>query len=371
LPQPDSFNVLVYRFYKKKTPKGLRRLYSCPYILCNLKTSNFLRTDMKSFKQFALSLFIGAAFAAAVVPETHAQGTQQPYKILVGFAPGGTLDTIARILAERVREPLGQSVIVDNKPGAGGRIAIDILKTMPADGSVAMMCPDFISTIYPLVYQKLNYDPDLDLVVASTVAESAMALAVPAASTSKTLAQYADWIRANPNQANFGHGALGGPTYLLGLMIGKEIGVPMTDVPFSGGAAMMPGLVGNQFSSGTSYIGDLVEYHKGGRVRILAISASQRSPLVPEVPTFTELGYKNLIASSIFSLCLPRNTPTAVLQKWSAAVATALGDKQVRDKIAALNFTPQASTPAEAQQRNRALRAFWEPTVKASGFKAD
>jgi tripartite-type tricarboxylate transporter receptor subunit TctC len=326
---------------------------------------------MKSFKQFALSLFIGAAFAAAVVPETQAQGTQQPYKILVGFAPGGTLDTIARILAEKVREPLGQSVIVDNKPGAGGRIAIDILKTMPADGSVAMMCPDFLSTIYPLVYQKLNYDPDLDLVVASTVAESAMALAVPAASTSKTLAQYADWIRANPNQANFGHGALGGPTYLLGLMIGKEIGVQMTDVPFSGGAAMMPGLVGNQFSSGTSYIGDLVEYHKGGRVRILAISGSKRSPLVPEVPTFTELGYKNLTASSIFSLCLPRNTPTAVVQKWSAAVATALGDKQVRDKITALNFMPEASTPAEAQQRNRALRAFWEPTVKASGFKAD
>ncbi len=145
---------------------------------------------MKSLKNFVRTVAIGVAFAAAILPGAQAQGTQQPYKILVGFAPGGTLDAIARMLAEKLREPLGQAVIVDNKPGAGGRIAIDLLKTMPADGSVAMMCPDFFSTIYPLVYQKLNYDPDLDLVTASTVAESGMGLAVPAASPAKTLAQY-------------------------------------------------------------------------------------------------------------------------------------------------------------------------------------
>jgi len=325
---------------------------------------------MKSLMNLARVLVTTAAVAGSLVPAAQAQGTQ-PYKILVGFAPGGTLDAIARIVAERVREPLGHSVIVDNKPGAGGRIAVDLLKAAPTDGSVAMMCPDFLSTIYPLVYTKLNYDPDVDLLTVSTVAESPMALAVPTASPAKTLAQYVDLVRANPNNANFGHGALGGPTYLLGLMIGKEIGVKLTDVPFSGAAAMMPNLVGNQFGAGTSYVGDFVEYHKGGRLRMLATSGSQRSTLVPDVPTFAELGYKNLVASSIFSLCLPKNTPGAVVQKWNSAVATALADKTVKDKIAALNFTAGASTPAEAQQRNRALRAFWEPTVKASGFKAD
>ena len=325
---------------------------------------------MKPLIHIARLLVIGAAVAATLVPVAQAQGTQ-PYKILVGFAPGGTLDSIARMLAEKLREPLGHTVIVDNKPGAGGRIAVDLLKAAPTDGSFAMMCPDFLSTIYPLVYKKLNYDPDVDMITVSTVAETPMALAVPAASPAKTLAQYVEWVRANPDQANFGHGALGGPTYLLGLMIGKEFGVKMRDVPFSGAAAMMPGLVGNQFSSGTSYVGDFAEYHKGGRIRMLAISGSQRSPLVPEVPTFAELGYKNLTASSIFSVCLPKNTPAPVVQKWSSAIATALTDKQLRDKILALNFTPVASTPAEAQQRNRTLRAFWEPTVKASGFTAD
>jgi tripartite-type tricarboxylate transporter receptor subunit TctC len=326
---------------------------------------------MKSLKNLARVLVIGAAVAATLVPGAQAQVTQQPYKILVGFAPGGTLDSIARMLAEKIREPLGHNVIVDNKPGAGGRIAVDYFKTVPADGSVAMMCPDFLSTIYPLVYQKLNYDPELDLVPLSTVAESAMALAVPAASPAKTLAQYVDWVHAHPDQANFGHGALGGPTYLLGLMIGKEIGAKMNDVPFSGAAAMLPGLVGNQFSAGTAYVGDFVEYHKGGRIRMLAISGNQRSSLVPDVPTFSESGYKSLTATSIFSLCLPKNTPAAVVQKWNSAVVTALSDKELKDKIARLNFTAGASTPSEAQQKNRALRAFWEPTVKASGFKAD
>ena len=327
---------------------------------------------MKHLKNFVRSLAAGVAIAAVIAPGVQAQSAQQqPYKLLVGFAPGGTLDSIARMLAERIREPLGQTVIVDNKPGAGGRIAIDLLKSMPADGSVAMMCPDFFSTIYPLVYQKLNYDPDLDLVVASTVAESAMALAVPAASPAKTLAQYVDRVKENPAQANFGHGALGGPTYLLGLMIGREFGAKMTDVPFSGAAAMMPGLIGNQFSSGLAYVGDFVEHHKAGRIRVLGLSGEQRSSLLPDVPTFTELGYKNLTASSIFSVCLPRNTPAPVVQKWSSAIATALSDKQLRDRIANLNFMARASTPAEARQRNQALRAFWEPTVKASGFKAD
>lgn len=325
---------------------------------------------MKPFMNLARGLVLGAALAAALVPGAQAQGSQ-PARILVGFAPGGTLDSIARMLADKLREPLGNTVIVDNKPGAGGRIAVDLLKAAPTDGSVAMMCPDFLSTIYPLVYTKLNYDPDVDMVQVSTVAESAMALAVPAASPAKTFAQYVEWARANPDKAQFGHGALGGPTYLLGLMIGKEMGAKLTDVPFSGAAAMMPGLVGNQFSAGTAYVGDFVEYHKGGRIRVLATSGTQRSPLLPDVPTFTELGYKNLTASSIFSVCLPKNTPAAVVQKWNAAITTALSDKTLQDKIATLNFTAGASTPAETQQKNRALRAFWEPTVKASGFKAD
>lgn len=325
---------------------------------------------MKSLMNLARVLVTGAAVAAVLVPGAQAQGTQT-YKILVGFAPGGTLDAIARMLAERLREPLGNAVIVDNKPGAGGRIAVDLLKAAPTDGSVVMMCPDFLSTIYPLVYTKLNYDADADLIPVSTVAESPMALAVPAASPAKNLAEYVSLVRASPDKASFGHGALGGPTYLLGLMIGKEIGVKLTDVPFSGAAAMMPNLVGNQFGAGTSYIGDFAEYHKGGRLRILATSGAQRSALVPDVPTFSELGYKNLVASSIFSVCLPKNTPAAVVQKWNSAIATALADKTVKDKIATLNFTAGSSTPAEAQAKNRALRAFWEPTVKASGFKAD
>ena len=323
---------------------------------------------MKSLKNLVRGVVIGAAAVAALVPAAQAE---QTYKLLVGFGAGGTLDTIARLLAEKIREPLGHNVIVENKPGAGGRLAVTYMKSVPADGSVAMMCPDFLSTIYPLVYNSLNYDPELDLVPVSTVAESAMALAVPAASPAKTFAQYVELLRAHPDQANFGHGARGGPTYLLGLQIGNEIGVKMNDIPFQGAAGMLPGLIGNQFGAGTSYLGDFAEYQKSGKIRMLAITGTKRAPLVPEVPTFPELGYKDLTATSIFSVCLPRNTPAAVVQKWSSAVKTVLSEKDVRDKIEALNFTPIASTPAEMEQRNHALLKFWEPIVKASGFKAD
>ena len=326
---------------------------------------------MKRSASLARLFAISVATLAVLMPAARAQSPQQPAKILVGFAAGGTLDTIARLLAEKLREPLGRTVIVDGKTGAGGRIAVDVMKAGPTDGSVAMMCPDFLSTIYPLVFRKLNYDPDADLIVASTVAESAMAFGVPADSPAKTFAQYVEMVRADPKQANFGHGALGGPTYLLGLMIGKQIQVDMRDVPFQGGAPMLTALAGNQFGAGTSYVGDFAQYHKAGRIRILAITGDKRSQVVPDVPTFPELGYKDLTATSIFSICLPARTPPEIVQQWSTAVTTAPKDNGLRESIAALNFSAVSSTPAEAQQKMRALRAFWEPTVKASGFKAD
>lgn len=326
---------------------------------------------MKALQRLTRSLVASVAAAALLVPAVQAQSTQPPAKILVGFAAGGTLDTIARMLAEKLQGPLGRTVIVDTKTGAGGRIAVDHLKAAPTDGSVAMMCPDFLSSIYPLVFRKLNYDPDTDFIVASTVAESPMGIAVPASSPAKTFAQYVDMVHANPGQANFGHGALGGPTYLLGLMLGRELKVEMRDVPFQGGAPMLTALAGDHVNAGISYLGDLAEYHKAGKIRILAITGNNRSALLPEVPTLPELGYKAFTATSVFSVCLPGRTPAAVVDKWSSAVAAALTDAQLRDRIAALNFTAVASTPAEAQQKHRALRAFWEPTVKASGFKAD
>lgn len=167
----------------------------------------------------------------------------------MGFSPGGTLDVVTRALADQLHEPLNRTVVVENKPGAGGKIAVDALRAAPADGSVAMLCPDFLQSIYPFVFNKLNYAAQRDILPASTVVEFPMALAVPATSPIKTFAEYAQWVRAHPEHANFGHAASGGPTHFLGLQIAKVIGTPLQDVPFQGAAPMIVNLVGGNVAA--------------------------------------------------------------------------------------------------------------------------
>lgn len=312
-----------------------------------------------------LASFIGASQAVAQ------PSSRPPAKILVGFSPGGTLDVVTRALADQLSTPLNRAVVVENKPGAGGKIAIDTLRAAPADGSVAMLCPDFLGSIYPFVFNKLNYDPQRDILPVSTVVEFAMALAVPASSASKSFAEYADWVKGHPEKANFGHAASGGPTHFLGLQIAKVIGVPLQDVPFQGAAPMISNLMGGIVAAGTSTVGDFAQHHNAGKLRVLAVTSAQRSPLLPDVPTFSELGRKDLTAVGILAICLAPGTPAPVIAEWSDAVRKAAATEQFASKIRTLGFVNAGSSPDEARARFKDMRSFWEPVVKASGFKAD
>jgi tripartite-type tricarboxylate transporter receptor subunit TctC len=325
---------------------------------------------------FSIRSRLGAVAAFALcafgpLTPAHAQAASAPAKILVGFSPGGTLDTVTRALADQLREPLRRSVIVETKPGAGGKIAMDTLRTAPADGSVAMLCPDFLRSIYPFVFRRLNYDPQQDVLPVSTVVEFPMAIAVPASAPVKTFQEYAAWVRSHPERANFGHAAAGGPTHFLGLQIAKIIGTPMEDVPFQGAAPMITSLIGGNVSAGTSTVGDFAQYHHAGKLRVLAVTSAQRSPLLPDVPTFAELGRKELSAAGILAICLPPGTPAAVVSHWSTAVRAAVAKEQFASSIRSLGFVNVASSPAQASARFDELRNFWEPVIRASGFKAD
>jgi tripartite-type tricarboxylate transporter receptor subunit TctC len=311
------------------------------------------------------------AACAWVLPASAQQASGTPARILVGFSPGGTLDAVSRALAEGLREPLHRPVTVDNKPGAGGKIAIDALRAAPADGSVAMLCPDFLKSIYPFVFRKLNYEPDRDILPVSTVVEFPLALAVPASSPVNTFAEYAQWVREQPTRANFGHAAAGGPTHFLGLQIGKMIGTPLEDVAFQGAAPMIVSLLGGNIAAGSSTVGDFAHYHHAGKLRVLAVTSAQRSPLLPDVPTFTELGRKELAAVGTLAICLPPATPEAIVSQWSVAIRDAVGKEQFVARIQGLGFVARGSTPVEARARFAELRNFWEPIVKASGFRAD
>ena len=314
---------------------------------------------------------LAACASILVFPASAQQGGVPPAKIIVGFSPGGTLDVVTRALAEQLHDPLGRVVTVDNRPGAGGRIGIDALRAAPADGSVAMLCPDSYRTMYPFVFRKLNYDPERDIFPVSTVVEFPMAIAVPASSPVKSFAEYAQWVRAHPEKANFGHAAAGGPTHILGLQIGRVIGAKLEDIPYQGAAPMITSLIGANVAAGSSTVGDFAQYHQAGKLRVLAVTSAKRSPLLPDVPTFTELGHNDLAAVGTLAICMSPHTPEAIVAQWSTAIRKAVADEKFASKIRVLGFVTAGSTPAEANSKFNALRDFWEPVIKVSGFKAD
>jgi tripartite-type tricarboxylate transporter receptor subunit TctC len=324
---------------------------------------------LRSFSSVPARVMRGLLGAWALVAGSAVLAQDAPARIMVGFPPGGSADTIARVLADKLRDELKRPVIVESKPGAGGRILAQQLKSMPNDGSVMMLGPDALVTTNPFVFKKLGYEIN-DLVPVSTVAEFPFAFAT-GAEGSKTFNDYVKWARANPAAANFGSPAAGSPLHFVGLMVGREIGVNMLHVPFQGGAALLTALVGGQVSAGVNTITDMLEMHRSGRVRILAVTGTERAPQLPDVPTLNELGFKQVVSRGRFGIYAPAGTPAAAIDQWNAALKRVLQQPDVRERLGALGFVARASTPAELVKLANDDAAIWGPVIKASGFSVD
>lgn len=307
--------------------------------------------------------------ASCALPTMAQEGS--PAKILVGFPAGGSFDAIARILAEKLRTELNRPVIVDNKVGAGGRIAVDVLKGAPADGSVMMLGPDALTALYPFTFQKLSYDPKKDLVPVVTVAEFPFAMAVGTEPKVNTLFEYVAWAKKNPSKANFGIPAVGAPHHFFGLVLGDAVDVKMEPIPFQGSAPIALALMGGQISSAIDVMSSLTENHKAGKIRMLAVSSEQRVPQAPEVPTFAEAGYPAISGMGFNALYAPANTPTAAVAAWNKAVAKVLAMPDVKEKLFAMGYLPVGKPTEELVARNESAAKKWAPVIKASGFKAD
>jgi len=314
------------------------------------------------------ALLASAAALGFALPAQAQDGTQ---RILVGFPAGGSFDAISRLLADRYSKIWGQSVIVENRPGAGGRIAVDVLRSGPNDGSVVMLGPDALASLYPFTYGKLSYDPQADLVPVGTVSEFAFALASGAKPDVKSLDEFVAWAKANPQQANYGVPARGSPHHFYGIILGDQIGVPMPDVPFQGSAPLITALMGGHVSSGIDVLSSMKEMHKGGKLRVLAITAPQRDPELPEVPTFAELGYPEISGMGFNGLYAPKGTPEAAVERWNAGLREIMKMPDVRQRMGDMGFIPVGQSTAEFAERSRKSAERWEPVIKASGFKAD
>lgn len=296
---------------------------------------------------------------------------ETPAKILVGFPAGGSFDAIARLVADKMKAELGRTVLVENKPGAGGRLAVDVLKAAPADGSVVMLGPDALTALYPFTFKKLGYDPKKDLVPVGTVAEFPFAMAAGADPKVATLAEYVAWAKKNPAKANYGIPALGAPHHFFGMVLGDAIGVKMENVPFQGSAPIATALMGGHVSSAIDVMSSLVENHKAGKIRMLAVSSEQRVPQAPDVPTFAEAGYPGITGMGFNALYAPANTPAAAVAAWNRALVKVMAQPDVKERLFTMGFLPVGKSTEELVARHAASARRWEPVIKASGFSAD
>jgi tripartite-type tricarboxylate transporter receptor subunit TctC len=319
---------------------------------------------------------LSAAVAASAVAVTGTSQSVQaqsdkPLRIIIGVPPGGSLDNVARAMADKIAAELKRPVVVDNKPGAGTRLAAELLKNAAPDGDTVMMAPIVVPVLAPLTFSKLNYNPSVDFAPIMHLTNFHFGLAVPGDSPHKTVGEFVTWLKANPTRANFGMPGAGSLPHFFGLMIGKESGIEMTPVPFQGGAPMLVALAGGQISSGIDVLGEQYELHRAGKIRILAQSGEKRGKLAPDIPTFREAGFANIQAQGWFAMYAPAKTPMSAINAIAAAGNKALSNPEVLERLGKMSLEAGGGSPADLQKLTEQEFARWTPIIKASGFKAD
>lgn len=311
-----------------------------------------------------------SALAAASLAAPLVRAQERTLRILVGFPPGGSVDVVARLLADRLRVALNQNVIVDNKPGAGGRVALQELRRAAADGQVLCLTPSGALVIQPWLFANLGFDPFKDFSPISRVTEFDFAVTVGPGAPQGDLKAVLAWMKANPEKANFATSGAGTVPHFAGVLLSQAAGVSMTHVAYRGGAPAAQDLMGGQVPMMVDTMSETIEQHKAGKVRIIAVTGEKRSRSLSEVPTLRELGI-NMAADAFFGLYGPAGMPADVTTRIDAAVGAVLRDPAIQDRITSLGLVASHAGPAELMATQQAHYRRWEAPIKASGFKAD
>lgn len=300
-----------------------------------------------------------------------AQSVRTPVRMLAGFPPGGNVDILARLLAEKLGESLDRPVVVENRPGAGGQIALELVKAAAPDGNTLVLTPDASLVLRPLTMKNPPYDPRTDFAAVAHTGGQDYVFAVGANIPARDLREFASWARANPDGANFGSAGQGGVTHFLGLLIGEAIGVPLRQVPYKGSGPAVTALVGGEISATVQPIGTVVAQAQAGRIRILAVSGGARYPAFANVPTLAEHGYPSLTVSSWFGIFAPARTPPEIVSRMNEIFIRAMRTQSVKDKLQNLLLDVRELTPAQFASVVSADYQRWVPVIKASGFSAE
>ena len=297
----------------------------------------------------------------------------QPAQTIIwsGFPPGGLGDQVTRPLLDKLRGRWPGTLILDSKVGAGGRIAADVVKRATPDGTTLLQVPSSVVTLYPHTYgKKLAYDPVADFVPVTPLAAYTISMTVgplvPA--EVKTLTDFVRWAKANPDKANYGIPAAGSAPHFVGMMVERAIGVPLKSIPYRGGAPLLQDLMGGQIPVAFNVVSEVLPHVKAGRLRSLAVASPQRWAALPEVPSFSELGHKDIVVVEFLGWYAPAKTPPELVRQLNAAVQEALGTPEMqevfnRNGLLALRQTPEAFAALVKDELAR-----WAPIVKTSGF---
>lgn len=316
-------------------------------------------------RRFALSAIV-ASLASTLQPGL-AAAQSGSVKIVVGFAPGGSVDALARQVAETLQAALGRPAIVENRAGAAGRLAIEQVKASSADGDTLLLVPHGPVTLFPHVFKNLRFDMEKDFVPVTRIATGDYALSIGPAVPAKDLPGFIAWLKTAGDKASYGSPGAGTLPHLLGVSLARAIGSPMTHVPYRGSTPAMTDLAGGTVAAVLSPVTEALALHDAGKVRIIATAGTVRSPFLQGVPTLKESGI-DIDVPLWFALYAPAATPAATLTRLRTAVVQSLARPEAAQKLKVLGLVPAPSQPQEQLALQRQETQMWEKAVKASGF---
>ncbi len=326
------------------------------------------RPQTKPTRRIAITL---AVTALCLLNSSLALAQGGTVKLMVGFPAGGGTDAIARVLADKLKDALGTPVVVENKAGAGGQIAAQILKAAAPDGNTLFLSHDHSISILPLVVKNPGFDPARDFVAVGGFATFVNALAVSGGTPAKSVDEYVAWVQ----KQGAGKGTVGVPApasvpEFLVKMIGQKYKLDLQSAPYRGSAPMMGDMLGNQIAAGTGSVPDFMENHKAGKIRVVAVMGNARQATLPDVPTFAELGLAGFEDLPYYGIFAPTGTPQAAIDKFSAALAKVVAMPDVHERLTAMGLTVAYMTPQQLTNRERAYSQTWARIIKSTGFVA-
>jgi len=323
-----------------------------------------MKTALRTTRRHLLS-----ALAAMSLGLSSAHAADPTIKLMVGFPPGGGTDAIARLLSDKLKDQLNANVIVENKAGAGGQIAAQALKAAPADGSVLFLSHDHTISILPQVVKAPGFNTAQDFAPVAGFATFVNGLAVSGGTPAKTFNEYVAWVKSRGKDTVGVPAPASVPEFLV-KVIGEKYKLDLQAAPYRGSAPMMADMLGNQIAAGTGSVPDFIENHKAGKLRMVAVIGAKRQALLPDVPTFAELGLAGFEDLPYYGIWAPHGTPKAVIDRYADAVSKVVAMPEVKERLTAMGLTVGYMTPQQLGEREKAYTATWARIIKASGFQA-